>query len=147
MKIYDSASVAAAAFAGAVALVALTGCAQLVELVDNRHEEQFPTYKAAAEGWVGVELPSWIPEDAVDLRNTATNDETVAVIRVTSDSPLPDDCTTEERSGIPSLEADWSTEEWPDRVARCGDYEVMLVDGGWLGWFNAQTEGERPDAS
>lgn len=29
-------------------------------------------------------------------------------------------------------------------VARCGDYEVMAMDDGWLGWFNATEPGETP---
>src|SRR3712207_2785195 len=83
---YDSASVAAIAFAGAALVLALTGCAQLTDLVEKRHEERFDTYAEAADGWVGVGLPGWIPEDATDLRNVATNDETQSLIRVVSES-------------------------------------------------------------
>ena len=68
MKIYDSASVATAAFAGAVALVALAGCAQLAV---NRHEERFATYAEASDGWVGVEFVASPPVADVRLRRDA----------------------------------------------------------------------------
>ncbi|HEY8590539.1 MAG TPA: hypothetical protein VIL55_13430 [Naasia sp.] len=143
---YDSASVATAAFATSAALFLLTGCAQLTNLAEKRHEEHFDTYAEASTGWVGVDIPAWIPADSVDIRSVASTDETVAVIRATSPSALPDDCVTVNRTGIPVLDADWSVEKWPDEVALCGDYEVMAVEDGWLGWFNAATTGQTPEA-
>lgn len=133
-RLYDSASAAATAFVGGALLIALTGCSQIIHTLANQHEEHFETYPAAAEGWVGVDIPTWIPDDATDLRNLATTDESVAVVRVVTDSPLAGDCETEERRGIPQLDAEWSTEEWPAEIERCGDYEVMPMDDGWLGW-------------
>lgn len=133
-RFFDSATVAATAFVGGALVLALTGCAQVMNTLTNQHEENFDSYAAAEEGWVGVEIPSWIPVDATDLRNLATNNEGIAVIRVVTDSPLAGHCETADRLGIPQLDAEWSTEEWPARVERCGDYEVMPMDDGWLGW-------------
>jgi len=141
---FDPATAAAMAFAAGILLISLTGCSQIANLIARQHEESYATYEAAERDWVGVDLPGWIPEDATGLRNLATNDETVGVIRVISDSPLAGDCTTEERRGIPTLAADWSTQAWPDEVQRCGDYEVMPMDDGWLGWFNATKQGQTP---
>jgi hypothetical protein len=141
---FDPASAAATAFAAGILLIGLTGCSQIANLIAKQHEESYPTYEAAARDWVGVDIPGWIPEDATDLRNLATNDETVSVIRVVSDSPLPADCTTEDRHGIPTLAANWSTQSWPDEVQVCGDYEVMPMTDGWLGWFNATEPGQTP---
>lgn len=144
MSRLDSASSAAAAFGAGILLVAtLAGCTAIDDVLSRQHREDFDTYDVAAEGWVGVDIPSWIPDDATDLRNLATTDETVAVIRVVSDSPLTD-CEPAERRGLPALAADWSTQEWPDEVQRCGDYEVMPMDDGWLGWFNATAPGQTP---
>lgn len=140
----DPATAAAGAFGVGILLIALTGCAQLDRLVSREHEESFATYADAEAGWVGVGIPDWIPDDATELRNVATFDETVAVMRVTTDEE-PVGCTTAERRGLPALAADWSVPTWPDEVLRCGDYEVMPVDDGWLGWFQAREPGQRPE--
>jgi hypothetical protein len=29
-------------------------------------------------------------------------------------------------------------------VLLCGDYEVVAVDGGWVGWFSASEQGQTP---
>lgn len=87
--------------------------------------------------------PRLDPADATDLRNRATFDETVAVVRVVTDTE-PDGCSPAERRGLPALSADWSAEKWPDEVLLCGDYEVMPMDDGWLGWFNATESGQTP---
>lgn len=140
----DPATTAAGAFGvGILLIAALTGCAQLDRMVSQQHEESFPTYAAAEEGWVGVDIPAWIPGDATELRNVATFDETVAVMRVVADEE-PSGCVTAERRGIPALAAEWSTQEWPDEVLRCGEYEVMPMDDGWLGWFQASEPGQTP---
>src|SRR5690606_38180516 len=105
----------------------LAGCAAIGDVFSKQHREEFATFDAAAAGWVGVGIPAWIPADATDLRNLATTDETVAIVRVVSDSALAGDCSPADRSGIPSLSADWADLDWatrgfPDRVQRCGDY-------------------------
>ncbi|MEO5535464.1 MAG: hypothetical protein ABIR17_10080 [Pseudolysinimonas sp.] len=144
MSRFDSANVAATAFAGGILLIALTGCTQIADLAHKQHREDFATYAAAAKGWVGVDIPPWIPADSRGIHNLATTDETVSVVRVTSPSELPSSCTLGARHGIPQLSADWSTEDWPDDVYACGDYEVMPMDGGWLGWFGATEVGQTP---
>ena len=144
MTRFDSATAAASAFGVGILLIAVTGCTQIDNLLSQQHEEVFTTYQQAERDWVGVDVPSWIPDDATDLRNLATFDETVSVIRVVTDSDLAGECAPGDRSGIPVLEADWSTQDWPDRVQRCGDYEVMPMDDGWLGWFNATEKGQTP---
>jgi hypothetical protein len=145
MSRFDSATVATTAFAAGVVLIALTGCAQMSDVFSKQHREDFPTYAAAADGWVGVGIPDWIPDDATDLRNLATVDETVSVIRVVTEADLAGSCETAAREGIPQLAADWSTDVWPDEVQRCGDYEVMPMEDGWLGWFQADEPGQTPD--
>ena len=144
MSRFDSATTAAVAFATGLAVLALTGCAEIHNLVSKQHEEQFATYSAAAEDWKGVDIPGWIPDDATDLRNVATLDETVSVVRVVTSSDLAGSCETTPREGIPQLAVDWSTEEWPLEVQVCGDYEVMPMQDGWLGWFNATEPGQTP---
>ncbi len=144
MSRFDSANVATTAFAAGVVLIAVTGCAQISDVFSKQHREVFPTYAAADDGWVGVGIPGWIPDDATDLRNIATVDETVSVIRVVTETDLAGTCETAPREGIPQLTADWSTDVWPDEVQRCGDYEVMPMDDGWLGWFLADEPGQTP---
>lgn len=144
MSRFDSATTAAVAFAAGIALLGLTGCAGLHSLASKQHEESFATYSAAEKGWEGVDIPSWIPDDATDLRNVATLDETVAVIRVVTDSELAGSCEPTTREGIPQLAVDWSTQDWPEEIQVCGDYEVMAMDDGWLGWFQAEEPGQTP---
>ena len=145
MSRLDAANAATAAFAVGAVLIALTGCAQISDVLSNQHREEFATYEEAVDGWVGVDIPAWIPADSTDLRNLATVDETVAVVRVVTDSKLPRTCQLVPREGLPQLAVDWSTQKWPDEVQRCGDYEVMAMDDGWLGWFQADEAGQTPD--
>jgi hypothetical protein len=66
-----------AAGAGILLLVGgLSGCSAIMDSLRKVHQEQFETYSAAEDGWVGVDIPSWIPDDATDLHNYATTDET-----------------------------------------------------------------------
>lgn len=146
----DAPTTAAAAFAAGALLIGLTACAQIADVFHKQHREEFATYDAAAAGWVGVGIPDWIPADATELRNLATTDETVSVIRVTTDSPLAGACAPAPREGLAQLTADWvpndrPLEEWPDEVERCGPYEVVPMDDGWLGWFQATTPGQTPE--
>ena len=147
MTRFDSATTAAAAFGCGILLIALTGCAQLGDVLHKQHREHFDTYEHAADAWVGVDMPDWIPRDSTEIRNLATTDETVSVIRVVTDSDLAGDCATAPRLGLPQLSADWAAEEWetlPAEVAVCGDYEIVATDDGWLGWFQASEPGQTP---
>lgn len=150
MSRFDSATSATVAFgAGALLLGSLVGCSAIGDAVSQQHREEFATYEAAAEGWVGISIPDWIPTDSTELRNLATSDESVAVIRVVSDSPLAADCIDAERVGIPALSADWADLDWstygfPEDVRRCGVYEIVPTGDGWLGWFTATETGQRP---
>jgi len=143
-RIRTSATTASVALLGATLLLGLTACANIEHALKKQHEETSATYVDAQEGWVGVDIPAWIPDDATDLHSIATINEQVAVVRVSSTAALPTTCTIEDRHGIPSLPADWSTDSWPDTVSLCGEYEVIPVEDGWLGWFNAAEEGDAP---
>lgn len=140
--------------AGAAVLLAaasLTGCSQLLDSLHKVHQESYTSYAEAAEGWVGVDIPSWIPEDATELHNYATLDETQSVIGVTSSSQ-PVDCTDAPRRALPFATTDWAPAEaleLPDGgllsdVLLCGDYEVVPYGEGWLGWFSAEEKGQTP---
>ena len=139
-----SASTALAAAVVGAAVLLLTGCANITHVLQHEHEESFASYHVAAKDWIGVQIPAWIPDDATDLHNIATLNEQVSVVRVTTQSQ-PVGCADSERHGIPSLTAEWSSDDWPDVVLLCGDYEVMPLDDGWLGWFNAADEGDVPE--
>ncbi len=129
----------------------LSGCSAVMDALHKVHQEQHPTYDAAERDWVGVRIPAWIPEDAVELRNYATTDETQAFVLVASDSE-PRGCAPAERVGLPFEVPDWAPEgllleddgSLRSEVLRCGDYEVLAVDGGWAGWFAATEPGQTP---
>ncbi|MGN6271965.1 MAG: hypothetical protein ACTHMQ_02625 [Protaetiibacter sp.] len=140
--------------AGAAVLLAaasLTGCSQLLDSLHKVHQESFPSYSEAADAWVGVDIPSWIPDDATELRNYATLDESQSVVGVTSASQ-PVGCTDAPRQALPFATTDWAPAEMlelPDGgllsdVFRCGDYEVVPYGDGWVGWFSADEAGQTP---
>ncbi|MFD1720438.1 hypothetical protein [Amnibacterium endophyticum] len=130
-------------------LLSTTGCSAVIDAVHRTHQETFTDRAAAERGWVGVDAPTWLPADAADIHDLATDDESQAVILAHGSSPLPSTCQEADRRGIPFDTASWAPvlDRFPDRVARCGDYEVMPVDGGWLGWFSATEAGQRPTAA
>lgn len=114
--------------------VVLSGCS-VETLLRNSHEDHFADYDSAAEGWVGGEIPGWIPTDATGIRRLATKDERISVIRIESDSVPRGDCAEEPRQGVPVLTASWTAAERPDVVTVCGGYEIMPTEDGWLGWL------------
>ncbi|AYF97455.1 hypothetical protein [Protaetiibacter intestinalis] len=131
--------------------VSLTGCAQLVNGLTHVHEESFPDYAAAADGWVGVEIPAWIPDDATGLHNYATEDETQSIIRIDSPSD-PVDCEPGDRTTMPFETPDWVPSEALQKddgslledALHCGDYQVIPYADGWVGWFAAAEQGQTP---
>ena len=130
--------------AAALALTT-TGCSAIANAVHRTHEEHFADRAAAEQGWKGVAAPAWLPEDATDIHNLATNDESNSVI-LAHGAALPAGCREADRRSIPFDTASWAPtlDRFPDRVERCGDYEVMPVDGAWLGWFTATEAGQTP---
>jgi hypothetical protein len=135
----------AAAAAAATALTGLTGCASIQDTLEGVHSESFSTRTEAASGWVGVPMPAWLPEDAVDIRTTATVDETNAVIAFTGSEPSG--CTNGARASLPfdgRYGGFEDASELPDEVLRCGSYEVHATDAGWLAWFTATEAGQTP---
>jgi hypothetical protein len=133
----------------ALATVGFLAAPTVLDALHKQHRETFGTRAEAAAGWKGVDLPAWIPDDATNLRNLATTDETVSVIRVDSAAHQPTGCTTGARHGMVTLTADWVPNPPPmtDTVWKCGSYEVAKVSGGWLGWYQAQEPGQKPAAS
>jgi hypothetical protein len=135
-----------------IAVAALALATPIMDALHKQHRETFPTYADAQRGWSGVPMPEWIPQDSTDLRNLATTAETNAVIRVDSAAATPVGCTSGQRHGMPSLAADWVPEPanpaggiWEPTVWRCGPYEVIAADGGFLGWFEATSRGATPE--
>lgn len=129
----------------------LSGCAAVVNTLQRVHEEEHPTYEVAAAEWVGVGIPSWIPSDATALRNYATNDESHAIVAVTTAS-APIGCEPGARSTLPFAQPGWlpitAVEDENgtllDSVLHCGDYEVVATADGWAGWFVAREPGHTP---
>lgn len=136
--------------AGAALLLltaSLSGCSALMNELHKVHDEHFTTVAEADDGWVGVDRPAWIPDDARDLRNLATTNEISAVIRVQTDSD-PVGCEPAERRSLPFDDPGWVDlpAELPDEVLACGDYEVVDVGRGLVGWFNGTEQGDVPGA-
>jgi hypothetical protein len=135
----------AALAAASLAVATLTGCTSITDTLERVHSESFETRAAAADGWVGVTMPDWLPDDAASIRTTATNDESMAVIAFTGAEPSG--CAVGPRSTLPFDDryggfADAS--ELPEEVLWCGPYEVYEMGDGWLAWFNATEQGQTP---
>lgn len=134
-----------ASLAAAAAAAGLTACSGISDAFERAHSESFETRADAASGWVGVAAPTWLPDDAEDIRSTATLDETHAVIAFRGGEP--DGCTLGERTSLPfdgRYGGFAEGSELPDEVLRCGSYEVHETSEGWLGWFTATAPGETP---
>jgi hypothetical protein len=129
--------------ATAFAALSLTGCS-VEDVLGNSRESEFATYDTAAEMWPSGDLPDWIPTDATDIRSLETKDGRLSVIRVTTESPLEGECEERPREGVPVLTATWTAAaERPDVVTVCDEYEIMPIEGGWLGWFEGPDEPSR----
>lgn len=127
-------------------LAALSGCTTISNALHKQHEESFDDYRTAAAGWVGVDIPEWIPHDSTSLHNLATTNEIDSVMRVTTSSGLSASCVDADRIGVPFSSGDGIPQlgSLPGRVSDCGDYEVIAVKGGWLGWYNGTEPGDQP---
>ena len=122
---------------GLAASVALTGCSGLKDSLTNRHELSYDDYAAAAESWTAI--PSWIPTDAAAIRLRETTNAPVAVVQLLSATD-PVDCAPADRKYIPGIGGDWVPTDYPHEVLRCGDWEVMSINGGWFGWTISETD-------
>lgn len=140
--------------AGATVLfitAAMSGCSQVLDGLHKVHQESFSSYSEAAEGWVGVDIPPWIPADATRLHNYATLDESQSVVVVTTGSE-PLGCVDAPRRALPFATTEWAPAEvlelpdggLLDDVLQCGDYEVVAYGDGWVGWFSATEEAPTP---
>lgn len=109
--------------------------------MDTLHKEkasEFDTYSAAAEGWqLESGIPSWVPDDSTAITVRASTNEKIIEIGVIT-ATAPEGCADAEREQMPPLTADWMPTKFPNDVLKCGDYEVMPVDGGWVGWYLAK---------
>ena len=121
--------------AAALAALSLTGCS-VKDVLSNSRESEFATYDTAAEMWPSGEMPGWIPTDATGIRSLETKDGRISVVRVATTSPPEGECEERPREGVPVLTATWTAAaERPDVVTVCDGYEIMPIEGGWLGWF------------
>ena len=75
-------ALAAAGLLAPALILTLAACANPLDVAAKVHTEEFADHAAAEDGWVGVTMPAWIPEDAERIRNVATTNESNAVIAV-----------------------------------------------------------------
>jgi len=117
-----------------LATLSLTGCSMLPGGTSH-FEKTFTDYASAKQNWRNGDIPSWIPEDFTRVRSRAMTDGSAAMVEVTTTTPPVGDCTEAPRIGEPTLSGVWQPEELPDEITRCGEYEIMPVEGGWFGWY------------
>lgn len=127
--------------------LALTGCSAYDSLV---HKQATSTFEDADAFTKEAEVDAdWVPADATDItvRRSTVEDAADAVILLTSDAALGDECAEVERYSAPS----WVLDDAPDpykakTVFACGDWSVMDTGSGWYGW-TPNSEEERAAAA
>lgn len=117
-----------------LAALPLTGCSMLPGGAAH-FEETFTDYPSAKQDWRNGDIPSWIPTDVTRVRSRAMTDGSAAIVEVITATPPVGDCTEAARVDEPTLSGVWQPEEFPDQIIRCGEYEIMPVEGGWFGWY------------
>jgi hypothetical protein len=129
------------AVGGAVLIVTgvLNGCSALM----TTQEDHWTGYSAAQTAWPHGDIPAWIASDATDVHLLTVDDATAAVVRVATTDALPDDCTAADRRSVPFASRDWipRAATTSDDIVDCGDYQVVAVKGGFVGWY---VQGEGP---
>ncbi|MCM3778095.1 hypothetical protein [Microbacterium hydrocarbonoxydans] len=119
----------------AAGLLALTGCSAYDSLVHKYATTAFDD-RSAFEADAEVDA-SWIPTDAtgITVRTSTLEDAADAVILLTSDSPLSDDCREVDRYSAPSWVLDGAPDPYEaETVFACDDWSVIAGDGVWFGW-------------
>jgi len=114
-------------------LIALTGCAPILDTLQNEATSSYPSTTAVEEEW-GKNAP-WLPDDATEISIRETPDADPAVLLASSVEPLdPALCVEVERQSAPVFSVAGSPDPYVDRVFACGDWAVMPTDDGWYGW-------------
>ncbi|MBI5160073.1 MAG: hypothetical protein HY996_01420 [Micrococcales bacterium] len=124
----------------------LGGCATIADAAQKQHEEVFDSYRTAQQDWRGPSLPAWVPQDATRIRALSTDNGSDVMVRVDSTDSLPAQCASADRKNLPYTTRDWAPDaaELPDRVTRCGDWEIVSTDDGYYAWFHAAAAGDLP---
>jgi hypothetical protein len=116
-----------------ISVVALAGCADIEDAVQNESSVEYDTTSEVAAKW--VEAVPWLPEDASSIRIHHSVKGDPAILSATSDAALdPALCVETERRSAPAFTEDWSPESFVDTVFACGDWAVIPADTGWYGW-------------
>ena len=119
--------------ASAIALTALTGCAPILDTLQNESTSSYSSTSEIVEGW--AKKAPWLPDDATAIRVRETPDAEPAVLLATSETDLdPAVCVEVERQSAPVFGVDGAPDPFVDRVFACGDWAVMKTDDGWYGW-------------
>lgn len=118
-----------------LATLPLAGCSMLPGGT-GKFEETFTDYASAKAEWRNGDIPSWIPADFSRVRSRALTDGSAAIVEVLTESEIVSTgCTETARTVSPDLGGVWEPTELPDEVMRCGEYEIIPVEGGWFGWY------------
>ncbi|MFH8571772.1 hypothetical protein [Streptomyces sp. NPDC017993] len=151
--VFRPAAVAAVAIAAGVAL---TGCSGSLNPLDD-HEERSEYGSGAAAKKDRASMPSWLPDDAKDIRyvlSTTGDDRLIAA--TFKDGRLPDGCTTgkgegpgqgkgegkagaeddpAKPQGKPKLKADWFPKDLRAKAdTRCGTWSGAMAEGTFYAW-------------
>lgn len=125
----------------------LSGCAAYDSIV---HKQATSTFDDVAAFDDGAEVDTdWLPADAtaITVRTSTIEDAPDAVILLTSESALGEDCVEVDRQSAPA----WVLDDAPDpytvkTVFACGDWSVVQSADGWFGW-TPNSEQERSAAA
>ncbi|MFC0680913.1 hypothetical protein ACFFGH_24045 [Lysobacter korlensis] len=115
-------------------IVPLTGCAALMDQLENEASTQFDSTADLEKNW-GKAAP-WLPSDATGIQTHESTAGDPAILSAKSVAPLePSVCAETERHSAPAFQEEWSPSNvFVDRVYACGDWTVIPTEDGWFGW-------------
>lgn len=131
---------------GAAALltvVGLSGCTAVDDLFHGRTATDAETRAEIAGG-----APSWVPEDASDIRTVSGDKgDATSILLVSADDLDPDLCTETARTSAPTMEVEGAPDVYDAELATvfsCGDWTVAASPDGWYGWTPATEDAAAP---
>jgi hypothetical protein len=126
-------TIASCTLVAAMTTIALTGCADLEDVMQKESSAEFDTAAEVAADW-DTTVP-WLPDDATGIRIHQSTAGEPAVLLTTSEAALDASrCVQTERRSAPAFSEDWSPDAYVDTVFACGDWAVIPTDTGWYGW-------------
>jgi hypothetical protein len=131
--------------AGAAALLAVAGLAGCTATNDLLHSTSTTHVDERTDMPGGA--PSWVPEDASDIRIVTGTDGGATSVLLVSAADLNPACVETPRLSAPTVEVEGAPDVYDVKAATvfsCGDWTVAASPDGWYGWTPATEDEAAP---